>query len=229
MKKLLFGFYILQTLVISGDRDYNPSKITKQDLAEILKLDSNLYELSKRKPTKKFEISEILNFIWNNREIKIDPLKERFNLEIMAFAGGRNRSGLNRSANEFDYSLNPYAYVGLQGNLKIIDAKEARDKKEEILKQRATILNKIESIASKDLEIQNLQEQLEFMQLKENLYKVRVGEGVESRATRISNLEAILKAKQNQNKAKIDLEAMKLELLDFVKIETRDKLREMLK
>lgn len=210
--------------------DYNPSKITKQDLAELLKLDSNLYEVSKRKtPTRKADLGEIFNFIWTNREIKIDPLKERFNLDIVAFAGGRNRSGINQSADEFDYTLNPYAYVGLQGNLKIIDAKESRDKKAEILKQRATILKKIESLISKELEIQNLQEQLEILQYKENLYKIRVFEGVESRATRISNFEAILKAKQNQNKAKIDLEALKLELLDFVKSEAREKLKEILK
>ena len=226
MKKLILGLCVAIPLFAQ----YNPEKVTKKDLEELLKLDSKLYEVSKRQTaTRKAQMGEIFDFIWINREIKIDPLRERLQLDIVGFTGSRNRRGMNQNADEFDSTLNPYSYVGLQGNLKIIDAKEGRDKKAEILKQRATILKKIETLIAKDLEIENYKEQLEILQHKENLYKIRVAEGVESRATRITNLEAILKTKQNKNKAKIDYEAMKLELLDYVKIEARESLKEILK
>lgn len=210
--------------------EYNPSKITKKDLSEILKLDSNLYEVTKREtPQRKAEMGEIFNFIWKNREIKIEPLQERFNLDIIAFAGGRNRSGYNQGdPQEFDYTLNPYAYVGLQGNLKLIDPKETREKKEKIFKQRSEILTKIEKFLHKYLELESIKEQLEILQYKEQLYKARVFEGVEPRVTRIENLEAMHKKKQEHNKALLDLETMKLGLLELVKVESQNELKRIL-
>lgn len=206
---------------------YNPDKISKKDLNDLLKLDSNLYSLAKKKAKPK-SVDEIFNFIWINREIKIQPLQERISLDLIGFAGGRNRSGIAQNVTEFDYTLNPYAYIGLQGGFKIIDPREAREKKEEILKQRAQILKKVENFAEKHLEIQNLTEQIEVAQHKENLYKIRVSEGVEYRETRIKNLESLLKIKHNRDKARLDLESLKIELLDLVKIESRLQLKEMI-
>lgn len=223
-------FVILLFAIPLFAENYNPSKITKQDLAEILKLDSNLYEVTKREtPQRKAEMGEIFNFIWKNREIKIDPQAERINLDIVAFAGGRNRSGYNQNdPNEFDYTLNPYAYVGLQGNLKLIDPKETREKKEKIFKQRSEILTKIEKFLHKTLELESIKEQLEILQYKEQLYKARVFEGVEPRATRITNLEALHKKKQDHNKALLDLETMKFGLMELVKVESQDELKRIL-
>ncbi|WP_273212473.1 hypothetical protein [Helicobacter rodentium] len=222
--------FVILLFAIPLFAEYNPSKITKKDLAEILKLDSNLYEVTKREtPQRKAEMGEIFNFIWKNREIKIDPQAERINLDIVAFAGGRNRSGYNQGdPQEFDYTLNPYAYVGLQGNLKLIDPKETREKKEKIFKQRSEILTKIEKFLHKSLELESIKEQLEILQYKEQLYKARVAEGVEPRATRITNLEALHKKKQDHNKALLDLETMKFGLLELVKVESQNELKRIL-
>ena len=217
-------------IVSESSAKYDPTKITKQDLENLERLDSDLYSLAKR-PNKPKNLNEIFEFIWSNREIKIQPLAERFNFDLVGFMGGRNRSGLYgvQSPSDFDYMLNPYGYIGFQSTLKIIDPKEARQKKEEILKQRKEILKHIEMFLEKEHEIHALREKLELLQLKENLYKIRVGEGVEYRSVRIENLEEMLKTKQNLAKVKIDLESKREEILDLVRAESRDSLKEILK
>lgn len=222
-------FLIVVLCALESSSAYDPSKITKKDLENLERLDSELYSLAKR-PSKPKNLTEIFDFVWNNREIKIQPLAERFNFDLVGFMGGRNRGGLYgvQNPSDFDYMLNPYGYIGFQSTLKIIDPKEAREKKEEILKQRREILKHIEVFLEKEHEIHALREKLELLQIKENLYKIRVGEGVEYRSVRIQNLEEMLKTKQNLAKVKIDLESKRAEILDLVRAEFRDSLKEIL-
>ncbi|MCG4072327.1 hypothetical protein, partial [Campylobacter coli] len=76
--KLKILILVLWLMPLFGD--YNASKITKEDLENLAKMDASIYEKSTAR--QRLSVEQIVNLIWVNRAIKIEPLLERFNLSV---------------------------------------------------------------------------------------------------------------------------------------------------
>ncbi|ECZ6168439.1 hypothetical protein KXN94_001806 [Campylobacter coli] len=140
-------FKILFFLPVFLFSDYNASKITLKDLENLQNIEGSIYEKSMK--NHEFEISNLVNLIWENRAIKIQPILERFNLSIAGFAGEKSKISYYEVSNKYE-NLQPYAYIGLQAEFKIIDPKEARQKKDEIRKQRILISKMVRDLQQKN-------------------------------------------------------------------------------
>lgn len=210
--------------------DYKPDKVTPFDLEKLLKFENELYGLSQKNHYEN-EFENIFNFIWAHRSIRIVPLLERMSLDVVAFGGGRNIQGAMYSPNA-DYNLNPYAYVGLQAQLKIIDPKEAREKQELILKQRADIVRILKDFQRAKTDLEHSSAKLEILGLKENRLKIRVYNAMSNFDERIANLEAIHAERQRNDALKLDVDSLESRILDLVednyRMELKLKLREQI-
>ncbi|MFK0329364.1 hypothetical protein, partial [Campylobacter coli] len=114
--KLKILILVLWLMPLFGD--YNASKITKEDLENLAKMDASIYEKSTAR--QRLSVEQIVNLIWVNRAIKIEPLLERFNLSVSGFAGEKSKISYYESSDKYE-KLRPYAYIGLQAEFKIID------------------------------------------------------------------------------------------------------------
>ncbi|MBC5858376.1 hypothetical protein Cjcuy013_08740 [Campylobacter jejuni] len=206
--------------------DYNASKITKTDLENLQKMDAFVYEKSTARQN--FNIDEIVNFVWEHRAIKIQPLLERFNLSFLGFAGEKSRNLYQDNSDKYE-NLRPYAYIGFQAEFKIIDPKEARLKKEEIRKQRVLIAKFVRDFQAKKLEILHLQGEIQILQEKENRLKIRVNEAVANFDERLENLETLHAKTAKLDLAQLEFSELKFNLLDFVKDEFKPNLERLLK
>lgn len=191
--------------------DYNASKITLKDLENLAKMDASIYEKSTAR--QRLSVDQIVNLIWVNRAIKIEPLLERFNLSVSGFAGEKSKISYYESSDKYE-KLRPYAYIGLQAEFKIIDAKEARMKKDEIRKQRHEIAKFVRNFFAKKIEISHLNNEILILQEKENRLKIRVNEAVANFDERLKNLETL---------------HAKTAMLDFVKDDFKPNLERLLK
>lgn len=207
--------------------DYKPDKVMPKDLDKLLKMETELYHLSNKNHYEN-EFEKIFNFIWAHRSVRIVPLLERMSLDVVAFGGGRNVSGSLYSPNA-DYNLNPYAYVGLQAQLKIVDPKEAREKQELILKQRADIVRILKDFQRAKSDLAHSSAKLEILSLKENRLKIRVYNAVSGFDERIANLEAIHAESQKNDALRLDVDSLESRLLDLVEDERRTELRLLLR
>ena len=152
---------------------YDPQSISENDMKNLQVIDKDIYELSSKNYEQE-NFTEILNFIWENRAIKIEPILERFNLGLTGFVGKRTRRNISEDYND----LHPYSYIGLQLEYKIIDPKEAREKKEEIIKQRTTIASVLRNFYTNKIKISALEDRIKILQMKENRLKIRVKNAV---------------------------------------------------
>lgn len=222
---ILFGSLLFYC---ADAQDYKPDKVMPQDLDKLLRMESELYDLSNKKSFSENEFERIFNFIWAHRAVRIVPLLERVSLDVVAFGGGRNIQGSLYSPNA-DYNLNPYAYVGLQAQLKIIDPKEAREKQELILKQRADIVRILKDFQRAKSDMEHSSAKLEILKLKENRLKVRVYSGVSFFDERIENLEHIHEESQRNDALRLDVDSLEARILDLVEDERRTELRLLLR
>ncbi|MCH3742154.1 hypothetical protein, partial [Campylobacter coli] len=70
--KLKILILVLWLMPLFGD--YNASKITKEDLENLQNIEGSIYEKSMK--NHEFEISNLVNLIWENRAIKIQHILE---------------------------------------------------------------------------------------------------------------------------------------------------------
>lgn len=225
---LILIFTSLLFYYAHAEQDYKPDKVMPKDLDKLLRMESDLYNLSNQKSFSENEFEKIFNFIWAHRAVRIVPLLERVSLDVVAFGGGRNVQGSLYSPNA-DYNLNPYAYVGLQAQLKIIDPKEAREKQELILKQRADIVRILKDFQRAKSDMEHSSAKLEILKLKENRLKIRVYNAVSGFDERIANLEAIHAESQRNDALRLDVDSLESRLLDLVEDERRTELRLLLR
>lgn len=204
---------------------YDPSQITKEDVDSLKTFPIDIYQISNK--TFKLTPTEILEFIWKNRLIKVNPLLERLQIGIVAFGGGRNLSGGIYNL-ESDSNLDPYAYVGLQTRLNIIDPMESRKKIEEIRKQRIVILNLILNLQNLKIKYDSSQSKLEILLLKENRLKIRVSQGVSNLNERIQNLEEIHEISEKLSIYFLEFQAKKQQILEYVTEESKEELKKIL-
>ncbi|EGF7504500.1 hypothetical protein HJ567_004827, partial [Salmonella enterica subsp. enterica serovar Infantis] len=92
-------FKILFFLPVFLFSDYNASKITLKDLENLQNIEGSIYEKSMK--NHEFEISNLVNLIWENRAIKIQPILERFNLSIAGFAGEKSKISYYEVSNKY--------------------------------------------------------------------------------------------------------------------------------
>lgn len=178
-------FFALALFCLSLFGEYDPKNVSEQDIKRLPNVEKDIYELANQSHTGK-DFAEILNLIWENRAIKISPALERLSLGLSGFSGKRSR----RNAVDDD-TLHPYSFVGLSLEYKIIDPKEARQKQQETLEQKASIAKLLREFYQNRASIKSLDNLIEILQIKDNLFKVRVATAVSNRAERLENLEAL--------------------------------------
>ena len=193
---------------------YDPQSISENDMKNLQVIDKDIYELSSKNYEQE-NFTEILNFIWENRAIKIEPILERFNLGLTGFVGKRTRRNTSEDYND----LHPYSYIGLQLEYKIIDPKEAREKKEEIIKQRTTIASVLRNFYTNKIKISALEDRIKILQMKENRLKIRVKNAVSNLDDRLENLKILHTAKLDIATLKSQNDELKNNLLLLVKSE----------
>ncbi|MCG4090115.1 hypothetical protein [Campylobacter coli] len=66
--KLKILILVLWLMPLFGD--YNASKITKEDLENLAKMDASIYEKSTAR--QRLSVEQIVNLIWVNRAIKLN-------------------------------------------------------------------------------------------------------------------------------------------------------------
>ncbi len=221
-----FKILILMIFGVPLFADYNASKITKTDLENLQNMEISIYEKSTK--NHEFNIMELVDLIWENRAIKIQPILERFNLSIAGFAGEKSKISYYEVSNKYE-NLQPYAYIGLQAEFKIIDPKEARQKKDEIRKQRMLISQMVRDFKAKKLQIFHLKNQISILHEKENRLKIRVNEAVSNFDERLKNLENLQETNEKLDIAILDLSQLQNNLIDFVKDDFKPNLERLLK
>ncbi|EAH8133628.1 hypothetical protein NJL15_001770 [Campylobacter coli] len=219
-------FKILFFLPVFLFSDYNASKITLKDLENLQNIEGSIYEKSMK--NHQFEISNLVNLIWENRAIKIQPILERFNLSIAGFAGEKSKISYYEVSNKYE-NLQPYAYIGLQAEFKIIDPKEARQKKDEIRKQRILISKMVRDFQAKKLEIFHLKNEISILHEKENRLKIRVNEAVSNFDERLKNLEDLQQKNSKLDFAILDLSQLENDLIDLVNDDFKPNLKRILR
>lgn len=207
--------------------EYKPDIVESTDIERLKTLEKELYRLSTHKHIKEKKISEIFSFLWSRRMIRISPILERINIDIIAFGGGRNTQGAFYSPNN-DYTLNPYAYIGLQAQLKLIDPKEHREKQEQILKQRADMLTLLRNLQQKKAERAHSNTQIRILMLKEQRLKVRVYNAVSNLDERIKNLEELHEENKKNDILKVEIENLEERILDLIEFDYRKELKQKL-
>ncbi|EAK4739112.1 hypothetical protein C6491_09085 [Campylobacter coli] len=222
--KLKILILVLWLMPLFGD--YNASKITKEDLENLAKMDASIYEKSTAR--QRLSVDQIVNLIWVNRAIKIEPLLERFNLSVSGFAGEKSKISYYESPDKYE-KLRPYAYIGLQAEFKIIDAKEARMKKDEIRKQRHEIAKFVRNFFAKKIEISHLNNEILILQEKENRLKIRVNEAVSNFDERLKNLEDLQQKNSKLDFAILDLSQLENDLIDLVNDDFKPNLKRILR
>ncbi|EAJ7010320.1 hypothetical protein YN63_009380 [Campylobacter coli] len=222
--KLKILILVLWLMPLFGD--YNASKITKEDLENLAKMDASIYEKSTAR--QRLSVEQIVNLIWVNRAIKIEPLLERFNLSVSGFAGEKSKISYYESSDKYE-KLRPYAYIGLQAEFKIIDPKEARQKKDEIRKQRILISKMVRDFQAKKLEIFHLKNEISILHEKENRLKIRVNEAVSNFDERLKNLEDLQQKNSKLDFAILDLSQLENDLIDLVNDDFKPNLKRILR
>ncbi|EHB9800479.1 hypothetical protein JZB73_001822 [Campylobacter coli] len=222
--KLKILILVLWLMPLFGD--YNASKITKEDLENLAKMDASIYEKSTAR--QRLSVEQIVNLIWVNRAIKIEPLLERFNLSVSGFAGEKSKISYYESSDKYE-NLQPYAYIGLQAEFKIIDPKEARQKKDEIRKQRILISKMVRDFQAKKLEIFHLKNEISILHEKENRLKIRVNEAVSNFDERLKNLEDLQQKNSKLDFAILDLSQLENDLIDLVNDDFKPNLKRILR
>ncbi len=221
-----FKILILMIFGVPLFADYNASKITKTDLENLQNMEISIYEKSTK--NHEFNIMELVDLIWENRAIKIQPILERFNLSVSGFAGEKSKISYYESPDKYE-KLRPYAYIGLQAEFKIIDPKEARQKKDEIRKQRMLISQMVRDFKAKKLQIFHLKNQISILHEKENRLKIRVNEAVSNFDERLKNLENLQETNEKLDIAILDLSQLQNNLIDLVKDDFKPNLERLLK
>ncbi len=221
-----FKILILMIFGVPLFADYNASKITKTDLENLQNMEISIYEKSTK--NHEFNIMELVDLIWENRAIKIQPILERFNLSIAGFAGEKSKISYYEVSNKYE-NLQPYAYIGLQAEFKIIDPKEARQKKDEIRKQRMLISQMVRDFKAKKLQIFHLKNQISILHEKENRLKIRVNEAVSNFDERLKNLENLQETNEKLDIAILDLSQLQNNLIDLVNDDFKPTLERLLK
>ena len=192
----------------------NEDKLTKEDLQKIHNLSTSLYELSQRQIQSQ-SVNFLYSFIWQHRKIQIKPLLERITLSFDGFSGLRNRPYATNNPDD----LRPYTYSGGVLSISILDEKERRSKLEEILKQKKDLLAIIENYLLLKHQQEIIFLRLEIENLKERRLKARVIQGVENLDKRLKKFDLILDLNEQNSKLKIQVEKIKLHLLELVKPE----------
>ncbi|EGJ5825955.1 hypothetical protein INA50_001695 [Campylobacter jejuni] len=201
--KLKILILVLWLMPLFGD--YNASKITKEDLENLAKMDASIYEKSTAR--QRLSVDQIVNLIWVNRAIKIEPLLERFNLSVSGFVGEKSKISYYESPDKYE-KLRPYAYIGLQAEL---------------------IAKFVRNFFAKKIEISHLNNEILILQEKENRLKIRVNEAVANFDERLKNLETLHTKTAKLDLAELELSELKFNLLDFVKDDFKPNLERLLK
>ena len=201
----------------------NEDKLTKEDLQKIHNLSTSLYELSQRQIQSQ-SVNFLYSFIWQHRKIQIKPLLERITLSFDGFSGWRNRPYATNNPDD----LRPYTYSGGVLSISILDEKERRSKLEEILKQKKDLLAIIENYLLLKHQQEIIFLRLEIENLKERRLKARVIQGVENLDERLKKFDLILDLNEQNSKLKIQVEKIKLHLLELVKPEFTQELEALL-
>lgn len=206
MKKIVIQTFIF---VFAFALDKNPQKITQEDLKIVKNIETRAYNTIERNNKKILNISKIYTYIIRNKAYKIQ--EERLKVSLNTDVGyKRNR-----------------AYISL--NYNILDKKQKRDIELKKIQDRSSILQNIQNYAKLQQNLFNLQKQLKFARLKYRLIKTQVYAAVEYREQLFKQLENIQNIKEKIQETKINIVKQRLQLLNYVKIEYREKLENMLK
>jgi len=210
------------TLPIIADSYYdkNSSTITKYDLKLMQQYDKLVYELSDEE-LKPLDIDSIYDFIRSHKSYIVD-----YSLAKVSLNGAIGVDDYDYvNDNERDKN---YKKASIQLTYPLFDQKSRKDIKNKKLEYNFKILNEINKYADlRDKKIA-LNRKLRFQRLMQIKEKLQVKKGIKYLDDKLNTIEKILNLQNDILNIRTDLIVNQKTLLNYVKVEFRVKLKEML-
>jgi len=215
---------IVLSLIVSSlfALEYEPKKVSKDNLESLLKIDKKLYDLATKKETYKFE--QVANFVYKNLRYDLDY--SRFKLLGTAILKTSDYS-VDSSESSTDISRDR-ASAQLTLTYPIFDRKELNERKKKILDVKQKIISDTKSYFEIKADYEDLKIELEMLLEIENRAKARKLQAVGSFDEWLKVIKEIRKTNLEITQKELDFTEAKQLLLSYVLNEKRIILKGML-
>ena len=216
-------FLILNCLLVSLVFGYEANSITQAELKQLKKLDKEIYILSTQDSKDNF--LEVIHFIYRylNYDLHYSKLKISSNANLRSSTS--NTINNNGSSNSDRNS----ASIGLSLTFPIFDQKEKMQRRKEIINLKNQITKDVNDYFTTKAEYEELQNQNEILKYIEIRDKARKLDGVGSFNNWFNTMKSIKKNRYDTKYKLLELLQKKQLLLNYVRPNAINKLKELLK
>jgi len=219
-KYILFFILILNSVASDNFYDKNSSSVTNYDLELMKQYDKLVYELSDTK-LEPLDIDTIYNFIRVHKNYIVDYSLAKISLN--SAVGVDDYDYVNDNERDKNYKK-----ASIQLTYPLFDPKSRKDIKNKKLEYNFKILNEINKYADlRDKKIA-LMRKLKFQRLMQIKEKLQVKKGVKYLDDKLNTIEKILNLQNDILNIRTDLIVSQKTLLNYVKPNFRERLKEMI-
>ncbi len=220
MIKYLIVLILIVPVIASDYIDKNASEITKVDIELMKKFDNLVYSLSDES-LKPLDINSIYKFIKIHKSYITDY--DLLQIDFKASTGIDDYDYVNERERDKKYNK-----ASVELTYPLYDSKTRKDIKNKKLEYNFKILDELKKFSNlRDKKI-GLERELKFNRLIQIKEKLQVKKGVKYLDDKLKTLEKILDLQNSILKVKTDLIVSEKTLLNYVKKNVRNRLREML-
>lgn len=220
IKSLIVLITLIVPSIANNFIDKNASTITKDDMHLMQEFDTLVYSISDE-DLKPLDINSIYAFIKKNKAYITDYDLLKINLK--ASTGTDDYDYVNETQRDKDYKKASIELV-----YPIYDTKSRKDIKNKKLEYNFKILDEIKKYSNLRDKKLGLQRELKFDRLMQIREKLQVKKGVKYLDDKLKTIEKILKLQNDILEVNTDLVISQKNLLNYVKKNARDRLKEML-
>lgn len=192
--------------------DRHPSKITKEDIKLLDKLDDLAYMLAERRGHK-IDVAAIYDFILRTKT-HIDEVN-LFKVMATMDIGSRTRNPYSNYHSYNPIHSKQFYSAYIEFTYPIWDKKTEQRVRNNELTYNLSILQKIQDYAQAYEDMQDAAEELEFLRMKQHVIKGEVLTGVKYRDERFQLLDKIREAKIKFRKARQETRILQIYLLNL--------------
>ena len=220
-KYLISILLVLNSYILAKYEDSSPSKTTLDDL-KILNNFENLLYSKTYISLNECKQNEIINLIYQNKEEEFD-----YNRLVVKLNGQINNE--ERFANE-DGTIQDRdkASIQLKATYPIFDKRTDIEIKKKKIEFKNKLITDVSKYCTLKNELHIIEDEVELLNLKQLRAKAREDAGQIYLDDRITLIEEIIKKKNEFSKASIELNTIKLQLINKIKISQENRLKGLL-
>jgi len=211
----LFSFSLLAN-------DYNPQKVTQNDLEILQSFEKKAYDLTLKKQNYEEIILKTISFIQNNNHYN-SIIETKWQLDFIAEAKVGTFDEYNQRNNQKHRE-----HIGFQATYPIFDTKEKREHIQMKLKRNSDFIKDITNYFDLMREYHSLLKKEEFFRLKELREKVRQKNAIINLDNRLKTIEQLIKIQDDIDKILIQILKIQQSLLILVPQNKQDELKKLL-